>query len=286
MRAQTTTWTVAAAPWLYLGIPALMVVALYAPLVPGLVWEWAEFPSLSHGFAIPFIAAYLAWGRRQHLRDVALESSAWGLPLLVLGLGALVVGMQGQEPFLARISLPITLFGLALLLAGGEVVRQMWPALAYLVFMIPLPWATVKMITYRSRLFDAAVSAGVLQWLGVPIHREGVMLQLPNMLLEVADECSSIPAIAALLALGVAYTSLAQRPLAIRVALIAATLPVAILSNIIRITSTAAAVYYVGPWTLGTAYHQFNGTVNFMLTFLMLLALDGLLMRLALRRRP
>jgi exosortase len=165
------------------------------------------------------------------------------------------------------------------MLAGSAVMAKVWLGIAYLVFMIPLPWSTMKLITYRSRLFDAAISTEVASWLGVPVYRDGVMLHLPNIVLEVADACSSIPAIAALTSLGVAYATLAPRRLASRVTLIVATLPFAIMSNIIRLITTVAGVYYIGPVTLESLYHQFNGTVNFLLTFFLLLALDSWLVR-------
>jgi exosortase len=265
------------ATWVWFLPPWLAALALYAQLFPALVSEWAKFPSLSHGFAIPFIAGYLLWARRDLLRVLPFEPSTWGLPVVVLGLLGLVVGVRGDEPFVARISLPVTLLGLALFLGGWRITRQVWAGIAYLLFMIPLPWATVKVITYRSRLFDADASAYLLSWLRVPVYQDGVMLHLANISLEVADACSSIPAIAALLSLGVAYAAVARRPLWMRLVLIGATLPFAIGANIVRITSTAAAAYWIGPWTLNTAYHMFNGTVNFLFTFMMLLALDWVL---------
>jgi exosortase len=265
------------------GLPWVAVVALYAPLLPSLVYEWAKFPNLSHGFAIPFIAGYLVWARRDRLRELPLTPSAWGLPLLLVGLLTLVAGVRGDEPFVARVSLPVTLLGLTLLLAGARVLRVVWPGIVYLLFMIPPPWGTVKVITYRSRLFDADATTYLLGWMGIPVHQNGVMLQLPNVTLEVADACSSIPAIAALLSLGVAYAAVARRPLWVRLILIGVTLPFAIGANIVRITSTAAAAYWIGLWTLHTSYHMFNGTVNFLFTFLLLLAFDWLLGRVTKR---
>jgi exosortase len=275
----------ARAAWLWLGVAGLGAAALYAPLFPGLMREWAEFPSLSHGFAIPFIAAYLIWARRERFATAIPTPTLAGLPLLLLGLGTLALGAAADEPFIARTSLPVTLLGLAVFLGGPRLTRDLWAGIAYLAFMIPLPWATLKMIMYRSRLLDAEVSANALQHLGVPVNRDGVLLHLPNITLEVADDCSSIPAIAALLALGMAYAAMSARPLWTRVALIAATLPLAILANIIRITSVAWAAYQIGPWTLHTTYHMFNGTVNFLFTFLLLLGLDSALGRFA-RRAP
>lgn len=273
------------ATWAWFLPPWIAALALYAPLVPGLVSEWSEFPSLSHGFAIPFIAGYLIWARRDEIRARALAASAWGFPVLAAGLLVFAVGMRASEPFVARMSLPVILLGLSLVLAGFAITRYTWPGIAYLVFMIPLPWGTVKQVTYRSRLFDADASAMFLRWMGVPVYHDGVMLHLPNVNLEVADACSSIPAIAALLSLGVAYAVVARRPTWLRITLILATLPLAIGANIIRITSVAAAAYWIGLWTLHTSYHMFNGTVNFLFTFIFLMVLDAVLFRLT-RRRP
>ena len=273
------------ATWAWLLPPWIAALALYAPLVPGLVYEWSEFPSLSHGFAIPFIAGYLVWARRDQIRARALAPSAWGFPVLVAGLLVFAVGMRASEPFVARVSLPVILLGLSLVLAGFAITRYTWPGIAYLLFMIPLPWGTVKQVTYRSRLFDADASAMFLKWMGIPVYHDGVMLHLPNVNLEVADACSSIPAIAALLSLGVAYAVVAQRPTWLRITLILATLPLAIGANIVRITSVAALAYWVGLWTLHTSYHMFNGTVNFLFTFIFLMLLDAVLLGVTRRRR-
>jgi exosortase len=263
--AERVRWS--RATWAWFLPPWIAALALYAPLVPALVHEWSEFPSLSHGFAIPFIAGYLVWARRDQIRARALAPSAWGFPVLVAGLLVFAVGMRASEPFVARVSLPVILLGLSLVLAGFAITRYTWPGIAYLLFMIPLPWGTVKQVTYRSRLFDADASAMFLKWMGIPVYHDGVMLHLPNVNLEVADACSSIPAIAALLSLGVAYAVVAQRP------------------TWLRITSVAALAYWVGLWTLHTSYHMFNGTVNFLFTFIFLMLLDAVLLGVMRRRR-
>jgi exosortase len=272
-------------PWVFLGVPGLLVLALYAPLFPGLVQDWAEFPTLSHGFAIPLIAGYLIWSRRDRLASTPIEPSLWGVPVLLLGLGSFVLGRAAEEVVIARFSIPVTLLGLVLLLAGPRMTKGVWFGIAYLAFMVPLPYITLKTLTTRSRLLDAAVATHLLGWLGVPVHRDGVLLHLPNVVLEVADDCSSIPVLAALLSLGAVYASLVQRPVVVRAALILMTVPLAIGANIIRITLTAAAAYYVGLWTLGSLFHKFNGTVNFLLTLWLLILLDAGFVRLMRWRR-
>ena len=262
------------AAWLWLLLPGALAVGLYGQLVPALVQEWSEFPTLSHGFAIPVIAGYLLWTRREQVRAAVWAPSLVGLPVLLLGLVAFTMGMRGDEIFLARLSLPVTLLGLSLFLGGWQFTRAVWVGIAYLAFMVPAPYSTLRILTQRSRLLDADAAAAILQFVGVPIYQDGVMLHLPNIALEVADDCSSIPAIVALLSLGAVYASLSRSPVGVRVALVLSTVPLAIVANIIRITLTAAAAYYLGAWTLGTFYHKFSGTVTFLTTFFLLTLLD------------
>jgi len=267
-------------PWLALGFAAAAALALYAPVIAGMATDWIEFPSLSHGFAIPLISAYLLWSKRHLLEEAPIHGSIVGLPVVVVALSMLVIGSLGGESFIARLSLPFTLLGTLLFLMGTQVTRHAWIAIAYLAFMIPLPYLTLKAVTYQSRLFDAGLTATVLGWLSVPVLRDGVMLQLPNMTLEVADECSSVPAIAALLALGAAYSQLQERPTWIRAVLTFAAAPLGLLSNIIRLVLTSLGAYYFGPIALNNAIHKFNGTTVFLATVVLLVILDSLLTRI------
>lgn len=269
--------------WLALGIAATAALGLYAPVVAGMEREWSEFPSLSHGFAVPLIAAYLLWHRRRLLAEAPIEGSIAGLPLIILALGMLVIGSLGGEPFVARLSLPLALVGTVLFLGGTRVTRHAWVPIAYLAFMVPLPYLTLSALTYRSQLFDAGLTATALGWLGVPVLRDGVMLHLPNMTLEVAADCSSVPAIAALLALGGAYAQMQPRPTWIRVALTLSAAPLGLLSNIVRLILTSLGAYYLGPIALNNVIHKFNGTTVFLATVVLLVVLDALLTRIGRR---
>ena len=265
--------------WLALGVAAAAALGLYAPVVAGMAAEWSEFPSLSHGFAVPLISAYLLWHRRRLLAEAPVEGSIAGLPLIILALGMLVIGSLGGEPFVARLSLPLALLGTVLFLGGTRVARHAWVPIAYLAFMVPLPYLTLSALTYRSQLFDAGLTATALGWLGVPVLRDGVMLHLPNITLEVAADCSSVPAIAALLALGGAYAQMQPRPAWIRVALTLSAAPLGLLSNIVRLIVTSLSAYYLGPVALNNVIHKFNGTTVFLATVVLLVVLDALLTR-------
>jgi exosortase len=266
--------------WIGLGVTVAAALVLYAPVITGMASDWIEFPSLSHGFAVPLIAAYLLWNRRHLLAEAPVEGSWVGLPLVILALGMLVIGSLAGESFVARLSLPVALLGAVLFLLGTRVARQAWVAIAYLAFMIPPPYLTLKVLTYQSRLFDAGLTATALGWLGVPVLRDGVMLHLPNITLEVADECSSVPAIAALLALGAAYAQLQARPTWVRAVLTLAAAPLGLLSNIVRLILTSLGAYYLGPIALNNVIHKFNGTTVFLATVVLLVVLDALLARI------
>ncbi len=274
-----------ASRWLPLGVALAAALVVYAPAVVGMAAEWMEFPSLSHGFAVPLLSAYLLWRQRELIAAEPMRSSVGGLILLLLALGTLALGTLGGEPFVVRLSFPLTLFGLVLFLAGPGMTRRAWIGLAYLVFMIPLPYLTLKALTYQSRLFDAGLTATALGWLGVPVLRNGVMLILPNIALEVADDCSSVPAIAALVALGAAYAQMQPRPGWLRVALTLAAAPLGLLSNIVRLVLTSLAAYYFGPVALQNVIHKFSGTSVFLLTVALLVVLDSALLRLSRRER-
>jgi exosortase len=262
------------------GIALAAILALYAPVFPALVWEWATYPNLSHGFAIPAIAAYLIWTRRPRLARLPATPAWAGLAVMASALVLFALGSIGAEPFLARISLPVTLLGATYLLAGRRIARELLPGIAYLFFMIPLPYLTLKGFTDQVRLFDASVTAAVLPWLGVPVYRDGVLLHLSNVTLEVADVCSSIPAIASLLALGAAYGLVRQRSRPVKLILLALSAPLGLGSNLVRIIVTAAGAYYLGPIALNNVVHMWNGATVFVVTFGVLVLVDGWLQRL------
>ena len=270
-----------AARWLPFAVAVAAVLAVYAPVLAGMAVEWVKFPSLSHGFAVPLISAYLVWRRRELIGVEPLGSASVGLAVFMVALGIFQAGSLSGETFFSRLSFPLALLGIALFLAGRRVTGHLWPAIAYLLFMIPVPYLPFKAVTYQWRLFEAGVTAKALRWLGVPILQQGVMLHLPRVTLEIADECSGVLAVAALVALGTAYAQIQPRATWMRVTLALAAAPLGLVSNIFRLVLTALGVHYLGPITLTSVFHRFNGTVVFLTTVVLLAGLDRILARTA-----
>ncbi len=272
--------------WAPFAVALAAILAVYSPVLAAMAVEWAKFPSLSHGFAVPLISAYLIWRRRELIVAEPLGSASSGLAVFLVALGILAAGSLSGETFLSRLSFPLALLGIALFLAGPRVTGHIWPAIAYLLFMIPFPYLTFKAVTYYSRLFDARVTASALRWLGVPILQQGVMLHLPMVTLEITDDCSGVQAVAALVALGAAYGQIHPRATWIRVALTLSAAPLGLVSNIVRLILTALGVYYLGPVMLTSVIHRFGGTTVFLATVVLLTGLDRFLVRTARSARP
>jgi exosortase len=254
-----------------------LFLAVYGPLLPGLAHDWSSHPILSHGFAIPLIAGFLLWSRRRAFRSLPVHPSRAGLIVLAAALAIAVVGVAGGEPFATRLSLVPALFGLIWAVLGWPVARLALFPIAYLFFMIPPPFVLVKRAMTETRLFDAWISAEALQLVGIPLHREGNMLHLPNMTLEVADPCSSVLAMVALSALAAAYAYVSQTSLLGRVLLVAAAFPLAVLSNVIRIVVLATGVYNFGPIMMAYITEQTYGIINFVVFTMLLVVVDRLI---------
>lgn len=265
--------------WVPLTGAVAAVLVLYAPVLAGMAVEWVVFPSLSYGLAVPFVSAYLLWRRRDLISGERLDGTNRGLVVLVVAIVIFIAGSLSGETLLSRVSLPLALLGLALFMAGPRITRHAWSAIAYLFFMIPAPYLTVRAATHHARLFEAAVTAKVLRWLSVPVLQDGVMLHLEGVTLEVADDCSGVRVVAPLLALGAAYALIQPRSTWMRVALILMAAPLGLLANLLRLVVTALGVHGLGPFTLNSIAHQFSGTTVLLAAVILLVGLDRLLIR-------
>ena len=130
-----------------------------------------------------------------------MRSSPWGISLLGLGLGMLFIGLVGAELYTQRVSLIVVLAGLVLLLFGWQYLWIVSFPIAFLTFMIPLPTIVVNSIAFPLQLFAAKTATFCLFSLGIPVLREGNLISLVGMTLEVNEACSGLRSLLALLAL-------------------------------------------------------------------------------------
>lgn len=261
-------------------IPLFGLLLLYKDVLYHLGVDWYQNPDYSHGFLVPFLSFYFLWKRWDDLKDATIRSSPWGIGLLGLGLGMLMVGLIGAELYTQRVSFIAVLAGLVLLLFGWQ---YLWIAsfpIAFLVFMVPLPAILVNSIAFPLQLFAAETATFCLFSLGIPVLREGNIIVLAGTTLEVAEACSGLRSLLSLLALGTVYGYFSQAELWKRWTLVLLSVPIAIVANAFRVSGTGILAHVWGNEIAQGFYHTFEGWIVFLVAFFLLLCCGSVLARL------
>ena len=243
---------------------------MYWKIAVKLVTDWYEIPDYSHGFLVPFFTLFLLWDKRPKLRQMTVKPSWSGLFLLSLGVLTLFFGVYGAELFLSRISFVLIIAGLIWIFCGSAILREMLFPLGVLLLAIPFPEIVFNQITFPLQLLASRAASALLPLLGVPVFREGNVIQLPVMKLEVAEACSGIRSLMSLFTLSVFYGYFLERTSARRWVMALASIPIAVCANALRIVGTGLCVQYWDPSKAEGFFHEFSGWVMFVisLTFL------------------
>ena len=268
-----------------LAILGLLILGLYHTILVRLVEHWYIDPDYSHGFLVPLMTLYFVWERRQQLFTLPVTPHKAGIGLLGLGLLMLVLGSAGAELYLQRSSLIVVIAGLVLLLLGKPYLRALAFPIAFLLFMVPLPAIVVNTIAFPLQLFAAKTAAFCLFNFGIPVLREGNVIALAGTTLEVAEACSGIRSLQALLALGTVYAYFTQSSMWKRWTLVLLSIPIAIVANAFRVSGTGILAHYWGPQAAEGFYHTFSGWLIFLVAFVLLLACGWLLSHIGVPQR-
>jgi exosortase len=268
-------------------IAALMIVLvasflfLYRDVISKLVHDWSIDENYSHGFLVIPIALYLGWERRQRFVTAARQPAAFGLFVVVAGLGMLLAGVLGAEVFTTEVSMLATLGGSILFLFGWSRLRVMMFPIAFLLLMIPLPAIIFNQITFPLQLLASRFGESALVVAGIPVLREGNIIHLANTSLAVAEACSGIRSLISLLTLGIVYGYFADSRTWVRAIMAIATVPVSIATNGLRVAGTGVAAHYFGVEAAEGFFHEFSGWLVFVSAFAILLILHrGLVWKL------
>ena len=245
---------------------AALLTAAYWRVLAKLVTDWWQIPDFSHGFLVPIFAAYLVWAKRNVLRDTRIVPNWAGIPVIALALVVLLLGVYGAELFVSRVSLVILLTGLVLCFGGWQFLKELRFVLLVLLLAIPIPSIIFNEITLPLQILASKLASALLPLFGVPVLREGNVIELPAMKLEVAEACSGIRSLISLFTLSVFYGYFLERSFARRVVLALASVPIAIAANAVRILGTGLCVQYWDPDKALGFFHEFSGWVMFLVS--------------------
>jgi exosortase len=273
-------------------VPSALLVGslawLYAGTARALAVQWFSSADASYGLILASVAVAIAF-RRRHLlpvrplfRDGLLSSTA-GLFVLVSGCALLVAGTIAADLFTTRFSFIVVTTGLIWFLAGRQAVRAFAAPLLFLVLAIPLPELIVNAITLPLQLIASRIAETALLAAGTPVIRDGNVLTLPRMTLQVAEACSGLRSAVSLVSVGVLLAWASRGTFLRKAAVVAAAVPVAVLANGLRIAAAGFASEAWGPAAAGGMWHELMGWLTFVACLSVLLEIQHQLDRATLR---
>jgi len=258
-------------PWAAFAWFAALLLVCYAPVLLRLVRQWAGDADMGHGFFVPVLAGYIAWQKRGELLSQAPSPNWWGLLVVAYGALQLFLATLGAELFLARMAFIISLAGVVLVMGGVRSLRILAFPLFLLCFMVPIPAIIYSQITFPLQLFASQVAASALSFLGIPVLREGNILELASQRLNVVEACSGIRSLLSLSFLSLVYAYFFDNKVWMRPVLLVATLPIAVVANASRVTLTGLVSEYNTELAEGI-FHYASGWVIFMVALVILVA--------------
>ncbi len=265
-------------PWVPLAWFSALLIVAYFPILRHLVEQWSTDEDVSHGFFVPPVAAFIAWQRRDRILALDYHPAWWGLAVMAWAALQGYVGTLGAELFLQRTSFLIALLGLLLVLGGTRLVRELAFPLLLLLFMIPIPSVIYNQITFPLQLFASQVAEFSLGLMGIPVLRDGNILELASQKLSVVEACSGIRSLLSLSFLSLVYSYFFDKRVWMRWVLFIATIPIAILANSGRVTITGV-LSEINPELARGFFHSLEGWIIFLIALVMLGGLHFLINR-------
>jgi len=221
------------------------------------VWQRTDYV---HGFLVPIFSLVLLWDRRDLIEGKTFKGSYWGLAFLALfGLMQWTSAYFVSDAIEAFSLIPF-LAGITLFLGGWLAMKWAWPAIVFLVFMVPLPQVAGSMLSHQLQRIGTIVSVFTLQTLGIPAAAQGNVILLPKAPLEVAEACSGIKMLMLFFAASVgAALIMRHRPIWERLLIFISAIPIAVISNVVRIAITGLLYETVSPELGHKVFHDLAG---------------------------
>ena len=231
----------------------------YGPSFVSLVSQWNREPNYSYGvFVIP-IAIVIFWSRRDLLDRSKIRPSWWGF----LPLGAILALRyslyEWNEQYIETATIPVVIAGLVLALGGRHLLKVAFPAILFLFFMLPLPPRLNTLLAAPLQRIATIGSVLILQIMGLPVISEGNVIVVGSDPLEVARACNGLSMLLSFVTLISAVAILIRKPIWERLLLLSTTIPIALVSNILRIAATALCYYWLGAKTGEKLAHDLGG---------------------------
>ncbi len=247
-------------------LTVLFVGAYFVPF-SALYDTWITNGDYSYGILIPLISFYFLWDAKYRLNGIAIKSFWPVFPILVLFVLISIYGILGSSGHIARPAIPMLIILFTIFCFGPDLFRRVSLPVCFLVFMIPLPAVLDRTIGVFLKKVSSELGGMFLRAFGYSVHVSGNVIDLGVTQLQVIDACSGLRFVFPLLALGVVYGYFFEKSLWKRVVCVLVTIPISILTNVLRIGITGILTYAFGSKMAEGFFHDFEGVAIFMVAF-------------------
>jgi exosortase len=235
--------------------------ACYASTLQGIVLQWWNDEDMGHGFVVPFVVLWIIWRERAHWQSIPLTPSLWGVVLLFAGAAMHTAGSLGVGLFAMAVAFLISVAGAILCLGGTRLLRAWTFPLLLALFMLPKLAIVYNQATLPLQLLASRLAAAMLTVSGIGVIRDGNILDVGGHRVAVAEACNGIRYLLPLGFMAVVFAYVSDPKPWMRLALMAAAVPVAILANAARVAASA----WIPALDAGTP-HEVAGWVVFVLS--------------------
>ncbi len=250
--------------------PSIFILALSLLSGLSLVWffwpafldmhdRWSHDPRYSHGYLVPLFSIFLLWHRKAMIVGQELNVNLWGLIPLLFGAVLKVLGGFLFVQWFDGVSLLPCLAGLVILLGGWPAFRWAWPSIAFLFFMIPLPYRLEVGVGGPLQWIATRSSNYALQTFGLPALAEGNVITIGEARINVVEACNGLGMLMMFLAYAGAAALIIDRPPLDRLLIVLGAVPIAIFANVTRITVTGLLHVTAGGPIADKVYHDLAG---------------------------
>jgi exosortase D (VPLPA-CTERM-specific) len=253
----------------------------------GWLWHtWMDRPEYSHGPIMPFIAAFLAWQRRDELASLEFDGDWLGLVVMAVAALLFALGVVGAAYSVQQYALIFMVAGLTLSLTGRQAFQKLLAPLAVLLLMIPQPDFILNNLSARLQLLSSSLGVQFIRALGISVFLEGNVIDLGGYRLQVVEACDGMRYLFPLMTIGLLIAYLYKGAMWKRVGVFLLSIPITVLMNSFRVGVIGLLVEHWGSAMAEGFLHEFQGWMVFMLSTALLLGAAMLLNRIGHEAAP
>ncbi len=246
---------------------------------------WSKKEEYSHAYLLPLISIFLVWQKSDELRQLPLEGSWYGVPVVVLGVALGFAGALSSY-IIVHYSILVTLTGVVLACLGWRGLKVIWTPLLLLFFAVPLPLFLYNEVSLKLQLISSQLGVATIRLFGISVFLEGNVIDLGNYKLQVVEACNGLRYLFPLMSIAFIMACFFRGTLWQRILVFLCSIPLTIVMNSIRIGIIGVMVEHWGTDMAEGFLHDFEGWLFFMVCMVMLIGIMWLIAKIGPNKKP